>query len=298
MGVQDKLYGRTVIRSERHEEEVTEPVVVLINGGSASAAEIFAAALKDYKKAVLIGNNTYGKGVAQSVFKLKDGSMLKATTLRFYSPLGFAIDGKGVVPDLITSKLDAKLVGQVFLENFNNYSSEGRYVEHLIGVHRVSFNLDNLDTASKWECYRQILNNSSEVSTYINCDERINKDFSMGKLPKVQYMEIPKTMYKVGERVKFKLSAGNYTGKVEYRCTLYDETENKYIDLWQTSDKYYDKWKPKGEEAFIVGFPINKPGSYRISFYVKRANIDKENTAISIRECDSYVEEIPIIIVE
>lgn len=298
MEVQDKLYGRTAIRSERHEEELTEPVVVLINGGSASAAEIFAAALRDYKKAVLIGNSTYGKGVAQSIFKLKDGSMLKATTLRFYSPLGVAIDGKGVMPDLVTSKLDAKLVGQVFLEDFNKYSSEGRYVEHLIGGHRVSFNIENLNTELKWECYRQIINNSSNIYTNINCDERTNKDFNMGRLPKIQYVEIPKTVYRVGERVKFKLSAGLYTGKVEYRCTLYDETENKYIDLWETSDKYYDKWKPSGGEVFTVGFPINKPGNYRISFYVKRANIGKENTALITRECDSYVEEIPIIIVE
>jgi len=75
------------------------PMCVLINGGSASASEVLSGALKDHKKAILVGENSFGKGVVQSIYNLKNGDALKITTSKYYTPDGTCIDGKGIKPD-------------------------------------------------------------------------------------------------------------------------------------------------------------------------------------------------------
>lgn len=77
-----------------------EPIVLLVNENSASASEIFAAALKDCKKALLIGNRTFGKGSIQDLYPLSNGGVLKLTVRYFFSPLGNAINEVGVEPDI------------------------------------------------------------------------------------------------------------------------------------------------------------------------------------------------------
>lgn len=76
------------------------PIAVLVNERSASASEIFAGAMKDYKRARLIGTKTYGKGVVQSVIPLGDGSALKLTTSKYYTPNGISINKIGISPDI------------------------------------------------------------------------------------------------------------------------------------------------------------------------------------------------------
>lgn len=76
-------------------------LVVLVNGGSASAAEIVAGALKDHHRAALIGHKTYGKGSVQTVMPLSDGGAIKLTTSRYFTPSGISIHAKGITPDVI-----------------------------------------------------------------------------------------------------------------------------------------------------------------------------------------------------
>jgi len=76
-------------------------LVVLVNGGSASAAEILAAALHDNKRAELIGRRTYGKGTVQTIMPLAHGTALKLTTSRYYTPAGISINGVGIIPDVV-----------------------------------------------------------------------------------------------------------------------------------------------------------------------------------------------------
>jgi carboxyl-terminal processing protease len=76
-------------------------LVVLVNGGSASASEIVAGALKDHNRAELIGHKTYGKGSVQTVMPLAQGGAIKLTTSRYYTPSGVSIHGKGITPDLV-----------------------------------------------------------------------------------------------------------------------------------------------------------------------------------------------------
>jgi carboxyl-terminal processing protease len=86
------------------------PLVVLVNGGSASGSEIVAAALKDYKRAIIIGTNTFGKGSVQTVIPLSDGSAIRLTTSKYFSPDGNVIHERGVKPDIIVQEGEIKLL--------------------------------------------------------------------------------------------------------------------------------------------------------------------------------------------
>ncbi|TFG93848.1 MAG: S41 family peptidase [Syntrophobacterales bacterium] len=104
-GVMVSSMGRT--KSSRRVSEARDdgtepesPIVILINGGTASAAEIVSGALHDNKRAILLGTKTFGKGSVQTIAPLKDGSALKLTIAKYYTPDGTSIQAKGIAPDI------------------------------------------------------------------------------------------------------------------------------------------------------------------------------------------------------
>ena len=84
------------------------PVVVLIDGGSASASEIVAGALKDHQRALVVGKRSFGKGSVQNILPLESGGAIKLTTARYYTPSGHSIQAQGITPDIVLS--DVQLV--------------------------------------------------------------------------------------------------------------------------------------------------------------------------------------------
>jgi hypothetical protein len=82
----------------------TVPMVVLVNGGSASASEIVAGALQDHKRAVVMGTQTFGKGSVQTILPLANNTAIKLTTARYYTPNGRSIQAKGIVPDIVVEE--------------------------------------------------------------------------------------------------------------------------------------------------------------------------------------------------
>jgi len=87
--------------ARKNETERSYPMVTLVNGGSASASEIVAGALQDHKRAIIVGTPTFGKGTVQTVIPLSDGSGIKITTARYFTPNHRSIQEKGIMPDII-----------------------------------------------------------------------------------------------------------------------------------------------------------------------------------------------------
>ena len=102
---EDKNGAKKVEKSDK--KELGLPMAVLVNGNSASASEILAGAIKDFKKGTLVGTKTFGKGIVQAVIPLSDGSGIKVTMARYFTPSGVCIQGKGIMPDVEVS-LDEK----------------------------------------------------------------------------------------------------------------------------------------------------------------------------------------------
>lgn len=110
---EDKYGKKEFIYSDS--EELDIPIAVLVNGGSASASEVLTGALKDYKKATVIGTKTYGKGIVQGVFPFSDGSGMSITTARYFTPNGECIHKIGIEPDIKVELITQKALSELSL---------------------------------------------------------------------------------------------------------------------------------------------------------------------------------------
>lgn len=90
--------------ARKGDEARGKPLIVLINNGSASASEIFAGALKDHKRAIILGENSYGKGSVQSIIPLRNGGGMRLTISKYYLPSGNSISDVGVTPDIVVEE--------------------------------------------------------------------------------------------------------------------------------------------------------------------------------------------------
>ncbi len=99
-----------------------KPIVVLINNGSASASEIFAGALKDHKRAIILGENSYGKGSVQSIIPLRNGGGMRLTISKYYLPSGKSISEVGVIPDILVEEVGSDFEINSEKDNQLNYA--------------------------------------------------------------------------------------------------------------------------------------------------------------------------------
>ena len=99
-----------------------KPIIVLINNGSASASEIFAGALKDHKRAIILGENSYGKGSVQSIIPLRNGGGMRLTISKYYLPSGSSISEVGVAPDIVVKEIGDNFEINSKTDNQLNYA--------------------------------------------------------------------------------------------------------------------------------------------------------------------------------
>ncbi len=101
------IKGRTGEKNDYHTDNkgiyLNVPMVVLVNEGSASASEIVAGAFQDWKRAIILGNQTFGKGSVQTILPLNDGSAIRLTTAKYYTPNGKSIQNTGITPDIVVA---------------------------------------------------------------------------------------------------------------------------------------------------------------------------------------------------
>jgi hypothetical protein len=250
----------------------------------------------EYNRGFIVGDNTYGKGVAQAMFKLSDDSVLKTSTLKFFSPSGKEISNTGITPDLKINLIDPIYAAELLLCNSNNKANGDIYTRVKLLNTTFDININRIKDINYWEAYRMILNKTSYYSILNN--NKILSSIKNGEkvIPKVNFVEIPKTQFIAGDRVGFKLSAPNFKSRIQYRAVLWNNESNTYTDLWNTEDGYYAKWQPMGSEIFTIGFPISKPGSYRIRLYAKRAGLSSNKTIFKEMGYDCYIVEIPFVV--
>jgi len=129
------------------------PLVVLINGGSASASEIVAGALQDHGRAIIVGVRSFGKGSVQTIIPLSDDSGLRLTTARYFTPNGTSIQAKGIVPDIVVHQMTVSENGEEEGEHFrekdlkNHFETpltSAREENHSVEAHRFHPTEDDL----------------------------------------------------------------------------------------------------------------------------------------------------------
>ena len=149
--------NKTVVQLEKgkHKEQVKTPnnalkdakdmdVAILVNGGSASASEVFAGAMKAHDKAKIYGSKTFGKGIVQTTHELDDGSILKYTDMKWLTPDDNYIHGKGIKPDV---KIDTPAYQSLNVIPNNKTYVEGDETNHVksikIGLQALGYDLNN-----------------------------------------------------------------------------------------------------------------------------------------------------------
>lgn len=171
---------KAAYKGYNHDKVIEKPIIFLINEYSASASEILSAAVKDYKKAFFIGKTTYGKGVAQSMFSLSDGSFLKITTNEFLSPNGNTINHVGISPDLPVNEENVDSLDLAYLlfsgmrakDEIEASNNKDGYLKLELNNKSFYIDLKEARKAELWETYRYIIKNIGAKNLFLGQGEK------------------------------------------------------------------------------------------------------------------------------
>ena len=150
------------------------PIVVLINGGSASASEIVAGALQDHKRGILMGTQTFGKGSVQTIIPVTSRGAIRLTTARYYTPSGISIQAKGINPDIIVPQSKVEVIEKI--TNRKESDLRGHLEKENVDDKKSKDQLSNgtdVSADNKPEDYQ--LNRAIELIRSINVYENIKK---------------------------------------------------------------------------------------------------------------------------
>ena len=166
---------------------LSQTVMVLINENSASASEILAAAVKDHRKATLVGATTYGKGTIQSVFPLMNGGVLKMTVNHFYSPFEHEINGVGVSPNVNVQQADSLKVAELMLSDETVGLTKARTTDYWEAWEE----LHSVDTQETTEAYSLYYPSHRKVSEL--AEVPLDKKFTVHFAGEVDWQSVDNT---------------------------------------------------------------------------------------------------------
>lgn len=253
--VEDRAGNKIKYLAEDKEITIDKPIIFLVNKNSASASEILVAAVKDYKKAFFIGTTTYGKGVAQNIFTLSDGSALKITTERFYSPLGNAIQKVGVIPDFEVKDVDSLAIAELFSGKCTNDVDKRGYIKLAYNEKEFEINLNLAKDERHWAAFKYIMGKVNKQTVYIGTEE------GWAKAPADYFDNIYKFLYT------------NYKNF----DVLKDVSQNKVFTISFNKEVNVDMVKDNGNMEFIDG----ETGE-RVAFDLKK--VDDEKISVTPKE--------------
>lgn len=158
-----------------------EPIVVLINEGSASASEIVAGALKDNKRAILIGTRTFGKGSVQTVLPLDDKSAIKLTTALYYTPSGTSIQAKGIEPDIKVDELKiSKKPENANFEDFSEAELSG-HIDNPNDPRQQTTTTKDKQASQRAQSAGTTKSNNEELQQLITTNKKVNADENLAE---------------------------------------------------------------------------------------------------------------------
>lgn len=169
--IRDRAGKVTEYTSPDHGVTLKQPIIFLTNSYSASASEILSASVKDNKKATLLGTRTFGKGTVQSMYDLGDGSVLKMTIARFYSPLGNPINKVGVSPDVVIEKTDPEKTAELLLKSTNTGTDKSGLLEVSTPENDFPVSLAQARTPEFWTSFAEILSSLPAPSIHLGTSE-------------------------------------------------------------------------------------------------------------------------------
>ena len=174
---------------------VTYPLIIMVNSGSASASEIVAGALQDLNRAVILGTPTFGKGSVQTIIPLSDGSALRLTTARYYTPSGRVIQENGIEPDII---IERQIPDEVEKETKKEESSKKKQLRRFIREKDLKKHLKGKNSIGDIEDDNEVETpDSSKDSSVASSEEDLTKDNQLQQaVSLLSGWEVMKKMFK------------------------------------------------------------------------------------------------------
>lgn len=218
------------------------PTIFITDRNTASASEILTSAIKDYERAFIIGDKTYGKGVQQTAFILMDGSVLKVTTHEFFSPLGNKINKVGVEPHFNTGKIDSLKVAELLFSGNERREYNSQLVKLSIDGKEFIIDFKKGKDRNYRSAFKYIIENSDGDNIEIGSKDNWVK-FNKNKISNDFYFENLKTIESLTKSskdteftVKFNKDIRPRTAN-EFNVKLVDGTFFEEVELEYTVDK-------------------------------------------------------------
>ncbi|QCX33441.1 PDZ domain-containing protein [Caloramator sp. E03] len=288
--VRDRDGDEAEYKGYTHRTKIDKPVIFLTNENSASASEVLTGAIKDYGAAYIIGNRTFGKGLVQTMFSLSDGSYIKLTVLKFFSPKGNEINKVGITPDFNAEYNNSMLVAELLSGDSKDACNKTGFLKVKIDGRYFEIDLKLARQEKYYKAYNLILEKARESGNEIKIGTSLGwTDIPSEYKNKAYFMYYPEykelqELLNVPVDKKFTVTFSSNVDKstVEKSIELWDSKTGERIPLsFEFVDSKTVKAIPKNN--------LKNSGEY---YFVVNPTVKGENGAYLKEGTVSYVKVI------